>query len=222
MMLETVKLCDCDLCDLCEDTLMTRIRNPHARKFVNDAIRELKQNGIQLKWHRRTIDPVFVIDGYFDDNQMQLGVMKNRRWLETFVHEYAHFLQWKREERSFAAYYKYDYDPVRLVEMYVQRRIGYNRKVANAFRVIRRNEAECDRLAANLIRKYNLPIDLDNYRREANLQIVFYHCVEQKRSWNPSHRFYGKQLQNMLPLRIKNSYADHLPKNILETALQLF
>lgn len=201
---------------------MTRIRNPLVRKFVNDAIRDLEQHGVQFKWHNRTIDPVFRIDGYFDDNRMQLGVMKNRRWLATFVHEYAHFLQWKRDETSFAAYYKYDYDPVRLVELYVQRRTSYNRKVANAFRVIRRNEAACDRMAANLIRRYRLPIDLDDYRREANLQIVFYHCVEQKRSWDPSHRFYGKQLQRMLPVRIKNSYAEHLPRNILETALKLF
>jgi hypothetical protein len=186
------------------------------------ALQDLKQHNIKLKVYRRNINTEFHIDGYFDDACLQLGIMKNHRWLQTFVHEYAHFLQWKHDERSFAAYYKYDYDPVRLVEMYVQRKTGYSRKVQNAFLVIRRNEASCDRIAAKLIRKHKLPINLDDYRREANRQIVFYHCVEHKRSWEPSNRFYGNVLRQMLPDRIKNSYAERLPKELLETALDLF
>jgi hypothetical protein len=201
---------------------MSKIRNPHVKKFLQMAVQDLRDHKIKLKWYHRTIDPVFQIEGYFDDNRMQLGVLKNQRWLETFVHEYAHFLQWKHDETSFAAYYKYDYDPVRLIEQYVQRRTAYNQKVKNAFRVVRRNEAACDRLAANLIRKYCLPIDLEYYRREANRQIVFYHCVEQKRSWQPSNKFYGMRLRQMLPSNIKTSYAERLPQKILETALELF
>ena len=197
-------------------------RNAHAKKFLDMAIEDLTQHNISIKVYRRNINSKFNIDGYFDDNLLQLGVMKNSRWLETFVHEYSHFLQWKSHETSFAAYYKYDYDPVRLVEMYIERKTGYDRKVQNAFRVIRRNEASCDQIAAKLIRKYNLPIDINNYRKEANRQIVFYHCVEHKRSWEPSYRFYGNTLRKMMPDRIQRSYVDRLPKQILETALDLF
>jgi hypothetical protein len=197
-------------------------RNPRVKKFLEVAIKDLKLHNIKIKLHRRTIDPKFQIDGYFDDCAMELGVHKNHRWLETFVHEYAHFLQWKQDESTFAAYYKYDYDPVKLVENYVQRRVAYDKKVKNAFKVIRRNEACCDKLAANLIKKYCLPINLEKYRREANRQIVFYHCVELKRSWEPSNKFYGDFLGQMIPSKIKKSYADKLPQEILQTALKLF
>jgi hypothetical protein len=201
---------------------MLQSRNPQAQRFLEMTIDELKQNDVELKVYRRNIDPTFPIDGYFDDIHMQLAVRKNRRWLETFVHEYAHFLQWKTNDPTFAAYYKYDYNPIQLVEMWLTRRVAYDRRVKNSFRVIRENEMACDRLATHLIQKHQLPINLDQYRRRANHQLLFYHCVEQKRSWNASDMFYGNRLYRLIPSTIRKSYTEHVPSKLMETALELF
>lgn len=196
-------------------------RNKRTKKFFEIAMSDLKQNNIKLKWYARNIDSERTV-GYFDENNMELAILKDRFWLETFVHEYAHFLQWKYDKLSFGAYSNCSYDPSRVIENYVNRRVGYNRKVRHAFNLVRSNEAECDRLAASLIKKHKLPIDLDQYRQKANHQIVFYHCVEQKRKWEPSPNFSNKKFREMLPNRIQTSYAQRLPKDLLETALKLF
>ena len=201
---------------------MLRSRNPRVQKFLEAASEDLKQHKIQIKIYVREIDRRFNIDGYFDDASQQIVVKKNKHWLETFVHEYAHFLQWKHNDPSFAAYYKCRYNPVRLIEMWLERRTAYDRRVQNSFRIVRENEIACDRLAIELIKKYQLPINIEQYTRRANRQIIFYHCVEQKRAWDASHRFYGKQLYSMIPANIRESYTRNVPSKLMQTALELF
>lgn len=201
---------------------MLRSHNTRVQRFLDMALDDLKQNKVTLKTYRNKIDRRFDIDGYFDDCLREIAIRKNKHWLETFVHEYCHFLQWKHDDPSFAAYYKCSYNPVRLIELWLERRTPYDRRVQNSFRIVRENEIACDRLAINTIRKHELPIDTERYTRQANRQIIFYHCVEQKREWEPSHKFYGKQLYSMIPTNIRESYTQKVPSKLMQTALNLF
>jgi hypothetical protein len=201
---------------------MLQSRNKCVQQFLDTAYNDLNEHQITVKVYKKRIDNRFDIDGYFDDVSREIAIRKNRHWLETFVHEYAHFLQWKNNDPSFAAYYKCAYNPVRMIEMWLNRRTPYDRRVKHSFEVVRVNEIQCDKLALHLIRKHNLPINHENYTRRANRQIIFYHCVEHKRTWDPSHRFYGKQLCQMIPVNIRTSYAHNIPSRLLQTALELF
>lgn len=201
---------------------MLESRNPKVKKFLKVAMQDLKNHNIDLKLYRKRADPKYSIDGYFDDESLQLGLVKNKKWLETFVHEYAHFLQWKNGEKTFAAYYKYDYNPIFIVENWLEKKISYNNKVKNSFRIIRANEISCDRLAVDLIKKHELPIDTQKYIKNANLYIIYYHCVENIRKWDATEIYRDENLWKMVPSTIRSSYIKNLPSRLMETALDCF
>jgi hypothetical protein len=197
-------------------------RNTQVKKFLKVAMNDLEKHQINLKIYRRRADPKYSLDGYFDDASLEIGLVKDRFWLETFVHEYSHFLQWKRGEKTFAAYYKYDYNPIFMVENWLERKIAYSKKVKNSFRIIRANEISCDKIAVELIKKYKLPIDTEKYTKNANLQLLFYHCVENQRNWNVSKIYKNPNLWAMIPKTMRFSYAQRIPSKLMETALECF
>lgn len=206
---------------------MLRSSNPKTQKFLEIAMKDLKQNGIKLKIYKKTIDADDTsvpckIDGYFDDLQLEMGVYKDHRWLETFVHEYSHFLQWRDRDPTFTAYYKHEYDPSVLIEKWLSRKISYDRRVENSFKIVRANEMSCDQIAVKLINKYKLPIQTQKYIKKANFQILYYHCVESERCWNVDKIYRNNELWEKIPITFRMSYVQHAPSRLMNIASKSF
>lgn len=195
-------------------------KNPYVKNFIKIAYSNLNHDEISVKKFYNNIDPNFSYQGYFDEEEKEIGIsMKKQRWLSMFVHEYAHYLQWKFDNPTYTAYNTLSTDPIILVENYVKNQLSYNNQIKKAFTIIRKNEADCDSIACKLIKKHKLPIDLNLYKKEANLQLVFYHCVEQTKKWNINN-FYNSKLMNLMPSKIQHNYAIKIPDKIMSVALE--
>ena len=193
--------------------MLLTITNRKTKKFLTMVYDELEKSEIDFKLTKK-IDETFEIDGYFDDAKKKLVVVHNELWLETLVHEFSHYVQYKEQHPSFAAYYKHDFAPIHITEQWLKKKIGYNDQVKKSFQIIRQNEYECDVLGAKLIRQYELPIDLAIYKKWANRQLLFYHCVEHSRIWNAGPEFLSPEVLDMIPPRFQPSYIHSMPKRM--------
>lgn len=163
--------------------------------------------------------------GSFDGvNKVLRVTCRVRNWLWIFIHEYCHFLQlldgtpwygtqaenhWHRFDR-----WVDDTDP------------GKDRldrdKVEESTRVIQACEMDAERRTIDLIKKWDLSkIDLDVYRRKANVYILSYEAARMCRTWHtkkhpcrtqellklvPSHRFVRRDRLHCLPEGFLDAY----------------
>lgn len=203
-------------------------RDPLVKKFLKDVNEDLRSHSIRLKVYKKSIDPTFNIQGSFCEVSKELCLIKERGfWLETLLHEYSHFWQWKTKDKSFWAYYGKDYEPIQRVEDWLSgKHPKYDESVRHSFNIIRRNEIECDLRALRIAKKYDLPIDHTDYRRKANAQLVMYHCIEHCRRWECRDGFWSlkknKEMFGIIPSRFMRCYVKSLPQKLLETALEAF
>lgn len=185
-------------------------------------IDDAKEHGIQVKTYKNyhQIDKSFKMVGYFDEKR--IAVLRNDKWLDTLTHEYAHFIQWREGHPSYKAY-NITPDPIFLTEKYfLDATVPHDKNVKESFNIIRQNEFECNQLAIKLIKKHNLPVDLDNYKKKSNQEILFYHCAEKHRNHNPSRNFYGADFLNLIPNTLQSKYVSRPPVRILEEACKYF
>lgn len=186
--------------------------NSKAEKFLAMVKNELKNSEIEFKIVKRWPDKNFECVGSFDDSTRKLTVLNNENFLDVLVHEYSHYIQYKEKHPSFTVFSKQEVDATLLTEQWLSKKIKYDANVKKAFALIRRNEYECERLAVKLIRKYSLPINIENYTKSANRYILFYHCVEESRIWNPTDEFWSKSVLCSIPSKFQYSYIEKLPK----------
>lgn len=197
-------------------------KNPNVNSFLRIVEKNLQSENFILKKHYSNLDKDFKYQGYFDEHQKEIGIlMSSRVWLEILVHEYSHFLQWKFDNPTYLAYNSMKIDPVSIIENYIKKKSSHTETVKKAFQIVRKNEANCESIAIKLIKKYNLPLDLVNYKQSSNLHLVFYHCVEATKIWNVKN-FYSARMKSIVPKTFQKIYADRVPQNIMTTALNVF
>lgn len=138
--------------------------------------------------------------GYFDPGSRSLRVaagsaVPRERWLSVLIHEAAHLVQWTRKTRSWTACRLNGRDVTAVVDGYLQRPSARFAKstIDEAFRRVVAMELEAERMAARMIVRHNLPIDLDTYVRKANAYLTFYRWSRQNRLWysrgRPPYKF---------------------------------
>ena len=190
-------------------------KNKQTAVFFNYVVEELKKDNIKLRFYKsyKSLDSRFDIKGYFDEETV--AVLKDRRWLETLVHEFSHYIQWKKQTKTYQAYSKTKTDPMNLTEKYIlSKRIKLNKRIKTAFRIIKENEYECDKIAVGLIKKFKLPIEVEDYIQRSNHQIIYYHCLEKYKNTNPKSRFDTPEFIKSLPKKFNSTYINRLPYDL--------
>lgn len=123
--------------------------------------------------------------------------MGNRLGFEVLVHEYNHFLQWKDERKR--------YDSLSNGNAIISDWLGgkFFKKsiIAYATEQVIELEWDCERRSIEMIKKYKLDIDLDDYIRSANSYIFFYHAVKKTRVW-ATKPLYKKALLKTMPTEL--------------------
>lgn len=181
------------------------------KAFVAMVKADLGRDGFKLRIYKTRTYPGDL--GYCCFQTKTIGILQNKDWLGTLAHEYAHFLQWKQGEKTKKDVDRCNFTPMEVIESYVKNKSRMTPRVKRSFRLIRANEASCEVMAAKLIRKYRLPIDLKQYRKEANLQLILYHIAEERQVWDYSI-WKNKRLIRILPEKIQRKYVKKIPGNI--------
>ena len=118
--------------------------------------------------------------GFFDEKQIRVG-RKNPRWLEVLAHEYSHFIQWVNGSKLYSLCFGPMANYATVVEDWLQGKDFPMRRVRKAFNTLRAMERECEMITVQVFRKFNLNVDIERYKQEANCYIYMHHLMEMNR-----------------------------------------
>lgn len=166
--------------------------------FIANVVNELLCNQFSVFLHQKTT--VEDCGGWFDyENKEFLTAMDNPMGFEIFIHEYSHFLQWKNHTEWFMVHNggtQILFDWLDGTE--------YTPDILNlAHRDAVALELHCEQQAIWLIEKYDLPVDLDKYRKAANAYLLFYQFVRTKRSWSKKSPYNNVEIMKAMPTELK-------------------
>jgi hypothetical protein len=180
------------------------------RAFVKWVKNECKKHGVEcclrkVKYLR--LEKTIKCSGYFDDGcgggAPKLVVAVNRPdWLEILVHEYCHLTQWKSGYKL----WNRAGESLHHIEKWLSgERVS---RISNHLANARDLELDNEKRSVELIKKWNLDIDVDNYIRKANAYIQFYNYLRMSRKWSlPSNSPYtNKNLLSVMSNKFNMNY----------------
>jgi hypothetical protein len=144
--------------------------------------------------------------GYFDpeEGKERLVVASNRKdFLSILVHEYAHLTQWADN-----CYEWYNYgESYNLVDEWLGGEDVHNigRHLKRAMLI----ELDNEKRSVALIKKFKLPIDIDDYIRKANSYMFFWLYLKYTRSWSKASNspYNNKTIISKMPKRFLKEYV---------------
>jgi len=181
--------------------------NKNVRAFINHVKGHCKEVGIKCD-----IRPVKYLvlsgnircSGYFCEETMRLVVAgKSKDWLGVLAHEYAHLTQW--QDKSTNIWQTGSTGVTHLDDWLGGKKI---RSIKKAIEWSRDLELDNEKRTVKLIKKWQLPIDLNDYIKKANAYIQFYNWMRYSKRWSsPGNAPYGnKAIYEAMPPNFRMNY----------------
>ena len=156
------------------------------------------------------------VSGYFSEVTKEIRVARfNNDFLPTLVHEYSHFQQYAEGKFTAAG------DAADLLECWFGGKDYAEREVSRAFSVIRSCERDAERRSVDLIKYYELPVNLDLYIRRANCYIYAHYIMHRYRKFWAFKRdpFRSHTVLALMPNNFRAQSHQILPPDI-DSALE--
>jgi hypothetical protein len=136
-----------------------------------------------------TIDNLFVgkssVSGYFDevDKVIKISIL-DEDFLEVLVHEFCHFLQFSEGDPKYTRLFLNGENMLDELWSWLDGYGEMETKRKNLiFNSVIEMERDCEKRTIELIKKYSLPIDLDNYKNNAIMYLYYYTYAKKFRTW---------------------------------------
>ena len=155
-------------------------------------------------------------EGYFDAGAKCIKVGKGgSQWLETLVHEYAHFLQWLDSSDSLA---EREDKAARIVQDYLHAGKGeLNPTIVKAFHRVMLFERDAEMRAVKCIQKYKLNIEMSKYIKRANMYIYTHYVNMILRKWIlKKSPFHSPKVISEMPATFRAKSHQSCPNRIFE------
>lgn len=158
------------------------------------------------------------VQGYFDDESRILAVAtgpncSSSSVLEVLVHEYCHFEQWRKKVKVWK---NSQLISVEKFKYFFDKNVKWSRSIQKYLDITIDLELDCEKRSIKLIKKLNLPIDVEVYAKKANSYLYFYSFLKERRNWYPLGKapYKVKKIYDILPSDLKSGYK-RIPKNLL-------
>jgi len=158
------------------------------------------------------------VSGYFDENELVCATGNPiKKWLPIFVHEFSHFEQWQKNCKSWTQVFINGKDLSDETFKWIGGKKYSLEKIKEITRRVRILELDCERRTVKNIKKFKLPIDVDNYIRGANSYIYFYNYAMLRRRWwkRGMAPYYNPEILSHMPSKFMSRYT-YLPKKYIE------
>ena len=193
------------------------MKNDNIDKFVNHVKSHCKEKKVAFKEYKRPyvkLSSNIKCGGYFDGDGVKptLAYAKGHvQSLELLAHEYCHMTQWIDRIPL------WDKGGIGYVEPWLKGKDVENidEHINNA----RDLELDNEIRTVEMIKKWDLPIDIDLYVKKSNAYILFYNYLKVSRKWSsPSNSPYGnKNILDAMSTKFDMNYNELAPE-----ILQLF
>ena len=154
-------------------------------RFVKWVKKQCRKHGVKCDLRNVTylkLGGNIKCSGYFDDTTDEkpalVVAMKTKHWLEILVHEYCHLTQWAEG----IGLWETAGESLAVMEEWLGGKdvpdIDYHLGQARDL------ELDNEKRSVDLIRRWGLDIDVDQYIRKANAYIQFYNYMGKTRRWS--------------------------------------
>jgi len=199
--------------------------NKEASNFIQHVKTECKKHNVKVDLAPRrylilTDEGYTRVSGYFcyEDKIIRIAANKPfQKWFEVLVHEFGHFIQWSTDCKAWQkSFYKGKLDSSAVAFEWLSGKRTTTEKLDICFDLARDLELDCERKAYSLIKKFNLPINKDEYAKRANVYVHLYNWIRIKRRWYKSKQipYDIPEIVNRMPKTLKGSYKT-TPKDIM-------
>jgi hypothetical protein len=186
------------------------------REFVQMARKHLKEHEYRLVWGKGEYVNCdgYRASGYFDQESKQIRVArKNKLWFEVFIHEYCHFHQWIDK----SSVYNRSNNSSTIIDNWFNGKTYNDITIDKAFETVREMERDCEMRSTKLIKKYNLPVDLERYIRMANCYIyVHYFMREYRKFWPFESDLRNAKLLSQMPPNFRFQAHRKIPQTVYD------
>jgi hypothetical protein len=187
---------------------------PNLEKFIKDAILDLVSNGISLELTLRNIHCNVFDEGQRLIIQRVRGELKD--WGPTFIHEYCHFLQWKKGKYASFLYGEAGGD----FDYWLKKKVKLGDKELNLIvNRIKRCELDCEKTVVKMIKKHKLEINVEQYTKNANAYIYSYNMIVETKRWYKDSPHATREILDIMPGHFLSRY-DRTPKKYRELYLK--
>jgi len=181
-------------------------------KFINHVKKTCKIYGIKCSLRKSgyvKMDGNVRCSGWFDEENKELVVAINRPdWIEILAHEYSHLTQWVEQIKV----WKQAEKSLGIVWEWLD---GENhRNIAKHISVARDLELDNEKRSVNVIKTFQLNVNIDEYIRKANAYVIFYNWMRKTRRWSkPNNSPYKNQrLKAAMSTKFNMKYKELTPK----------
>lgn len=170
------------------------------KTFITNAIFEMLNDGVKVNLYPRkyVISDGLKVRGYYNDEPLEFKVATLKpSWPKTFIHEYCHYTQWRDKAQVWTN--TDDNDVNRWVDWLNGSRCLTKARAKAAMVKMRAVELDCEQRVVKVIRKYQLPIDIKSYIKEANAYCAFYTVSNSERRWSSKTTYEDPKVLSLVP-----------------------
>ncbi len=149
--------------------------------FIGLAIKEMIRLEVSIHFNRRKNNSKHMANYFSVENRSRpsfvINCFDDELDFQIFLHEYCHFLQWKKQEKIFI-------DGINSLDVFddwveKERPDCDIRHIRN----IQLLEIDADRKAIKLIKRHGFDIDITKYIEESNAYVLTYDWMYRNRTW---------------------------------------
>jgi len=135
-------------------------------------------------------------------------------WLPILVHESCHMDQWQEKISLWKECGKL---PEEIIDNWIEGKNYTKKTVEHAIKITRNLELDCEQRAVKKIKRFNLPINIDEYIQRANVYLFFHNWVLLKRKWynTQNEPFTNQKIYGLMNKDWYESY-DEMPPLLLK------
>jgi hypothetical protein len=160
------------------------------QNFVTDTLATAKSNGITIRCDSNLYigdDDQFKCTGYFYSGKRELALSDNHaggihNWMRIFIHESARMDLWLQDKK----FWKDNIKGAGIYFDFLEKKINLPpEEMEDCIQNVMTLELECQNRGIEKIRKYNLPLNINEYKKKVNdyLCMITY-CAEKRRLYN--------------------------------------
>jgi hypothetical protein len=182
-------------------------KDQNLKEFISEAIFDMTKRGVSVKLINKNY--VDECSGYFDyENKVFVCATKKRldKWFIVFVHEYAHFLQYKDKFMEDCD------DAYNLFDSWLHGGKDFSpMEVREAAKVIQTVELDADKRAVEIMRERRLNVDIEDYIQKSNVYAYYYTIAPYMRKWIDVRIYDNQEVIKRVPKEfLKNYYHTSL------------
>jgi len=189
--------------------------HPNHLAFISHVKQECRTHDMRLLLSKKQIlrDGIHTYGGYFDEEKIAVSSGSDGWVIRTLAHEYSHLLQWiELDPAYFKTKLRGGIDSITIMNKWIEGHEYKKSTVNKALSLNRECELNCERRTINVIKQFNLHLDINKYCQAANSYILSYNFVKKVRTWDFKGSIYDKEIVDEMPTDLYSLDYSRLPR----------